>query len=233
MTTDRFYFPNNVTYGNKIDQPPTELIKNTLGLWNASVEDALKYGGDITRAAIGAMNLRNDRKNVIVDVKVHMLMKGQCPAIPGWHTDGVPRHPNGSPAGGFPPDLKRQRDDRELTAPRYHLLVTGEHCLTEYVPFPMTMNIPQGMQSSSDLYAWMTEEVNTELAEHFTQGKSFPSCQVTEWDWWTIHQGTIATGFEWRYLIRATETDYLEPERDLRNVLRTQQNVYVPMKFGW
>lgn len=231
-TTSQYTFNQTpLTIGRSIEQPPEQLVKNTLGLWNASAEDALRYGGDITRAALSAMNLRNDRKNVVVDVKVHMLMAGQCPAIPGWHTDGVPRQANGSPFGGEP-NLDLQRDGG-LRPPRYHLLVTGEHCLTEFIRGEYQTTLSDDIAMTSRLYEVLTREVNDRLmrgtAERFTPS----SCTVTEWDWWQLHQGTIATGREWRYLIRVTETDYLEPQRDLRDVLRTQQNVYVPKEFGW
>ncbi|MEC2506153.1 hypothetical protein P9X25_18565, partial [Bacillus cereus] len=75
----------------EIEQPSIDVLKNTPALWNASLDDALKYGGELTKAAIGAMNLRHDRKYIVVDTKVHMLMPGMCPAIPNWHSDGVPR----------------------------------------------------------------------------------------------------------------------------------------------
>jgi hypothetical protein len=60
-----------------------------------------------------------------------------------------------------------------------------------------------------------------------------PSCAVVEFDWHDLHTGVIATHVEWRYLIRVTETDYLQPCSDLRRVIRTQQNVYIPTEFGW
>lgn len=220
-----------IVVGNRIDQPSEELVKNSLGLWNASAEDALRYGGDITRAAMSAMNIRNDRKNVVVDVKVHMLMKGWCPAIPGWHTDGVPRNVDGSPVGGHP--LLTLQRDGNLRPPRYHLLVTGSHCLTEFISTRYETTIAYETATSAQLYEVLTREVNDRLSRGYEERFTPPSCTVTEWDWWQIHQGTIATGREWRYLIRVTETDYLTPERDLRNVLRTQQNVYVPKEFGW
>lgn len=77
--------------GNSIPEPSQELIEASLNLRQASLEDAARYGGAITREALGAMNLRGDRKYVIVDTKIHLLMPGWVPAIPGWHTDGVPR----------------------------------------------------------------------------------------------------------------------------------------------
>src|SRR4051794_29927346 len=85
---------NPITEGGSIETPTTLEVKSTPTLWNASLDDAIKYGGDLTRAALGAMNLRGDKKHIIVDTKVHMLAPGQCPALPGWHTDGTPRMQN-------------------------------------------------------------------------------------------------------------------------------------------
>src|SRR4051794_6847809 len=96
--------------GGFIDPPSQELIKNTLGLWNASPEDAVKYGGDLTRAALGAVKLHNDRKHVVVDTKIHMLMPGMIPSIPGWHTDGIPRGKSGSPQERAEPCILDQID---------------------------------------------------------------------------------------------------------------------------
>ena len=78
---DVLFNRNPLKFGNMIEQPSAIEIKNTFGLWNASLDDAIRYGGEITRQAIKAMNLRHDRKNIIVDTKIHMLMKGMCPAI--------------------------------------------------------------------------------------------------------------------------------------------------------
>lgn len=59
------------------------------------------------------------------------------------------------------------------------------------------------------------------------------SCTVIEFDWWDIHTGVIATGNEWRFLIRVCESDYYEPRKDLREVIRIQSQVYSPTNFGW
>src|SRR5688500_599387 len=85
-----------------------EAIENTLNLRQVSLEDAARYGGPITRAALGAMNFKGDRKNIIVDTKVHLLMDGMIPAIPGWHTDGVPRGDNNDPGGKGEPRISSQ-----------------------------------------------------------------------------------------------------------------------------
>lgn len=211
-----------------IEAPSEELVANTLGLHNASVEDAVRYGGDLTRAALSAMVLGNDRKYIVVDTKIHMLMPGFCPAIPGWHTDGVPRAVNGSPVGSDAPDLERQYN---LRPPRYHLLVTGVGCLTQFLR-PRNLRF-FAENKSTRLYETLSREVNKHVSHYPEDVYEAPSCQVIEWDWWEIHQGIVAKVKEWRFLIRVTETDYLAPKTDLRQVLRTQQNVYIPREYGW
>jgi len=65
METKKFLFNHNgitVGYDKAIEQPSIDVLKNTPALWNASLEDALKYGVALTKAAIGAMNLRFDKK---------------------------------------------------------------------------------------------------------------------------------------------------------------------------
>lgn len=209
-----------------IKEPHQAEISATLGLINASLDDALRYGGNITREAIGAMNLRHDRKYIVVDTKVHMLMAGMSPAIPGWHTDGAPRDATGNPQGSGPPDQFAQCGD--LRPPRYHLLVTGTGCLTKFVGCALTLEIPE--EPTRDLYAHVSRVVRQANPPPTI---TVPSCSVVEFDWHDLHTGVIAAHAEWRYLIRVTETDYLPPCSDLRRVIRTQQNVYIPTDFGW
>lgn len=48
-----------------------------------------------------------------------------------------------------------------------------------------------------------------------------------------LHRAKAAQVREWRFLIRVTEGDR-PPKADLRDVLRTQQQAYVPSEaFGW
>lgn len=217
---------NPLVLSGGIEQPLTQEIKSTPGLWNASLDDALRFGGDVTRSAVRAMNIRHDRRNIVVDVKVHMLMPGFMPAIPGYHTDGVPRGPELNPAGKGDPNIWAQTS-RVERAPRYHLLITGTGCLTRFVTERVKLEVPK--KPTPNLYKIITRQIKqlkplTSLA---------PSCQVVEWDWWNLHTAVPATKHEWRYLIRVTETDHIEPQKDLREVLRTQQQVYVPAEFGW
>lgn len=212
-----------------MEQPQQSEIKSTFGLWNASYDDAVRYGGEVTRAALQVMNLKHDRKNIIVDTKIHMLMKGWSPAIPGWHTDGAPRDQHKNPNGQGMPDTLAQQDDKRFN--RYHILVTGEGCLTQYINRPMLVPIPR--EPSYEVYSMMSEYVQKRVQEDPSIVSSLESCTAYEFDWFDIHTGIIATKKEWRYLIRVCESDYYEPQTDLREVIRMQSQVYSPANFGW
>ena len=218
--------------GNRIPEYSQDTIENTLNLRQVSLEDAARYGGPLTRAALGAMKFKGDRKNIIVDTKVHLLMDGMIPAIPGWHTDGVPRGDDLNPGGKGVPRISAQATwiTNGITEPRYHLLVTGTHSQTEFIHSPMILDV----EDSRDLYASMTKQVEAIRTKNpYTGIYTAPSNTVVEWDWFNIHRAVPARGRGWRFLIRVTETDYIEPRTDPADFIRTQNQVYLPVEFGW
>lgn len=241
------HFEGKPTVGihGTIEQPSQELIKNTPSLWQADLDTAIRYGGELTRAALGAMDFIDDKKYIVVDTKVHMLMPGQCPAIPGWHTDGAPRRmPATSGAGYFtplgegPPNLQVQKNWEKINdTPRFHLLVTGEGCLTDFLDHEIVMYLPES--PTSDLYSIITQRVKSGIVLTKTGDMPFiwesPSCTAISWGWWHLHAAKIATKREFRFLIRVTESNYHEPlpPSRLPDIIRTQQMVYSPMEFGW
>jgi hypothetical protein len=223
-------FNRNIPHmGKPIEQPSEELIKNTLGLHNASLDDALKYGGDLTRAALGAMDLQMTKKHIIVDTKIHMLLPGMCPAIPGWHTDGVPRGAELKPEIKQPPNIQAQE---EMDTPIFHLLVTGTSCLTQFI-HQMNIDLEVPETPDSKLYRMMNQQVTGLVESGELTTYEAPSCTPIMWDWWELHTGVPAKHHEWRFLIRVTETNIQEPKKDLRDIIRTQQQGYMPMHFGW
>jgi len=220
-----------INTGKSIEPPSQTEVKSSTQMVNASLDDALKYGGDLTRLAISQMNLRFDRKYVVVDTKVHMLMPGMSPAIPGWHTDGAPRDEKFSPIGSGPPNMFLQN---QLISPRYHLMVTdGGNSFTEFLKQSLTIRVP--LHPKPSLYNHLTRYVDSLYED--TPNKDYIDIawpnQIYEFDWWNLHRGVPAKEKGWRYLIRVTESDYLEPWTDLRDILRTQIQVYVPETFGW
>lgn len=229
---------NRPVTGNRIDTPSQELIENTPTLARCSIEDAAVYGGTLTREALGAMQLRGDRRYIVVDTKVHHLLPGFIPSIPGWHTDGVPRGDSMSPIAHGAPNLRMQVEAGEEDAPRYHLLVTGEHCPTQFFTRPITFDVDLDT-IGTDLYQRMTVQVNDAIEhlkfadKHYPCTWDTPENTVVEWDWWNIHRAQQATGRGWRFLIRVTETDHIEPRRSPNEFLRRQNMVYAPAEFGW
>jgi len=114
--------------------------------------------------------------------------------------------------------------------------VTGLGCLTEFIREPLELLIAR--EPDDQIYNRMSRTIHAMLSTHSWGNPSdvifeAPSCQVVEFDWWNIHQGVVATRSEWRYLIRVMETDMAEPEKDLRKIIRIQQQVYAPTNFGW
>ncbi len=217
---------NPIVFGEKIEVPSQELIRNTIGLFRASMEDAIKFGGELTRECLQKIKLKNNRKYVLVDVKTHMLMPGFFPAIPGWHVDGTPRLSKSQP------DIRLQETNPDTI---YHFLVTGEGCLTEFINEKLLLEVPD--EPTPRLFNEIDAQVN-KLITDAPDGYPLdilvsPSCQVLTWDWWTIHRGIAAKKHEWRYLIRVCESDTLEPKTNLRDVLRIQQQIYAPLNFGW
>jgi hypothetical protein len=220
---------NPIKFGKSIEQPSTNEIKSTPSLWNASLEDALKYGGDLTRESIGALNLKFDRKYIIVDTKIHMLMPNFYPSIPGWHTDGVPRGEELDPSIKGDPNIYAQE---KMSDTRFHLLVTGFGCTTQFLKQNnIDLDVPN--KPSTKLYKMIDKQVKDGINEVKFENYSVPSCTAIEFDWWTLHTGVRATQHEWRFLIRVTETDHMPPQTNLRDIIRTQQQVYVPENFGW
>lgn len=155
-----------------------------------------------------------------------MLMPGFYPAIPGWHTDGVPRGKELNPTVKGVPNIQAQE---EMDTTRFHLLVTGEGCLTNFIDEKVTLKVPD--KPNTNLYKMISDQVKEREDE--LKVIEAPSCTAVEFDWWELHTGVKAKKHEWRYLIRVTETDHFAPQTDLRKIIRTQQQVYAPESYGW
>ena len=211
-----------------VDVTDEWLLEGTPNLRNASLPNAVLFGGPVVKAALEQAPIVGDRKHIVVDTKVSMLMPGWTPAIPGWHTDGVPR-PNDAPS------MSAQANQSACGyAPRYHTVVLGNPCLTMFLNSPILLTLRHG--EDSDLYSEMTEIVNEGLEvynnpEEIVEAISPPAGQWVSWDWWNIHSAVQATKRGWRLLIRISETDNVAPSDT--KFIRAQNQVYVPDNFGW
>lgn len=207
-----------------------EMIEATPVLRRPSLEAAVQFGGPLVRRLLEQVSLAGDRKYVTVDIKVTLLMPGWHPAIPGWHTDGVPR---AGRSGAFEPDasgdprLDVQASSPDM-APRYHLISVGLDSPTQFIDEPFELSLSD--YKSPGLYAEMTRKVNALVDSRSLRTASIHNRWVS-WDWWNVHRAVPATATGWRLLVRVTESDVLAPRKS--DFIRAQTQVYAPADFGW
>lgn len=209
---------------------PQGAVEASPSLRRASVENALLFGGPLVRDALQSCPLHGDRPHVLVDTKVTFLMDGWFPSIPGWHTDGIPRGDEKSPASSGVPDLNHQdRLSGVGASPLFHTVVLGGHSLPRFLANPMCLDLVHGQDR--ELYAEMSRLVEQSgvLSEDDAL-VSYQEGQWLTWDWWNIHSATPSSGRGWRLLVRVTESSV--PPCD-QGFVRAQNQVYVPVEIGW
>jgi hypothetical protein len=172
-----------------------------------------------------------DRKFTLVDTKVAMLLPGFIPAIPGWHTDGVPRRKRDpewsvewSPFNyGAPSQAEQLRQHQEGYFPRYHSVHVGLDCPTQFMTSGCQIDLEHG--EDEQLYKEMGEKVTAmpygPLDKEYLDA---PYGQWLTWDWWQIHRATPAKDRGWRLWIRVTECD--DPPSN-NFIMRSQTQIYV------
>lgn len=195
-------------------------IKNEPMLFSCNVRSAYDLGGILTRHFLNRLPI--DwllAPDLIIDSRVHMLMKGWYPCIPGFHHDDVPRTtPTGQP---------------DYITPAYKaehvMMIIGDCCPTEFALGKS--NFPSVALMAGEKYykVWhpiVVGQIKTGVLKSYL---AVPDTLIY-FNWQTWHQGTPATKDGWRWFIRATRNTYRKPT----NELRKQVQVYLenPME-GW
>ena len=202
-------------------------IKNEPMFFNSDLEFAYENGGPITRSFIENLPL-DWKSDVIFDSRVHMLMPGWYPAIPGYHHDDVPRPP--IPVGQHFATAGQPDYDNPRYLSRHILgLVNGDICPTHFaVGRSEFSQIPDGELIYRQWHQEVMAKLETgELSKHIA-----PDRTLVEFDWQTWHTGSKAVSNGWRWFGRVScDTDrVLTPS----NEIRRQVQVYMefPME-GW
>lgn len=146
-----------------------------------------------------------------LDLKIHMLMKNQYPALPNWHCDNVPRVDGVTQYGAI--------DD---SSPRMLLWISGgPH--TEFLTHDEC--IPEIPMGHSDLAGMIKMKgFDTML---------IPGNTWISMDQRTPHRGTKSTGFSWRVFARLTHRS-IAPARPVLSHIRRHAQVYLdPETFSW
>lgn len=195
--------------------------------FNSDLEFAFEKGGPITHSFIQALP-DGWKEDVIFDSRVHMLMPGWFPAIPGYHHDDVPRPP--IPVGQhFATAGQPDYDNPRYLSEHILGLVNAEICPTHFaIGKSEFLEVPAGEIIYRQWHKEVIEKIeNGELVEHCA-----PDRHLVEFDWQTWHTASKALTNGWRWFGRVSRKT--ERTANASNEIRRQAQVYMefPME-GW
>ena len=214
----------------------TNVIRDEPMLFSSSPSFASQKGGTLTNLVLGLMKQILPQSSLedepasgfywVIDTRVHMLMKGQFPAIPGWHGDAVPR-PNG-PTGQ--PDFN-MCDSRV----EHYAFLLSDH------PEPQLVNKDSelGISSTAFLRDNLTIKLDDEspvwgqVDRHVHSLVNpaieyLPDREIWKFGQLTLHNAQPTTYNGWRFFFRMSKL-----MRPARNEIRRQVQVYTTQGLGW
>lgn len=208
---------------------PEEVVKNEPMMFSCTMMYAYENGGPITRAFLDkacedTRLLGRSLNSMCFDSRVHMLMPGWFPCIPGWHHDDVPR----SRSDGQP-----NYDNPEFKSQHMLALVNGDICPTEFAVGKAIMpDIP--LYAKHPIYKYWHDQIETDIRDNCLTRVAVPSNRFIQFDWQSFHQGTRAIKKGWRWFGRLSWDAGYEQGRPHFNEIRRQVQVYMdhPME-GW
>lgn len=226
-------FDSSIWYGESFGpfEPSQEQIKAEPMFFNSSWLYAIEHGGPITRTFLKNLPKNKGWESGVFDSRVHMLMPGWYPAIPGWHHDDVPRPKKIKPGTHFM--TAGQPDYKNMTYKSEHImgLCNGDICPTQFACGQIELPDPK---EGELVYRKWHPLVNSAIEKGELILKLAPSLRYIHFDWQSFHQGQKTVGNGWRWFGRITKnSDRCKPE-NISNEIRTQVQVYLefPME-GW
>jgi hypothetical protein len=195
-------------------------IKDEPMLFNCDGMAAYELGGPITRAVLDKLPPGWYSTPIVVDTRVHMLMPGWFPCIPGWHHDDVPRTRS---------DKQPNYDTPEYQAEHILFLANGEICPTQFALGSISVpEVPLGETIYKKWHPLVVDAVEYGDLEF----REAPSNRLIGFNWQTWHQGAPAKKGGWRYFFRASR--FTDRVNQCTNEIRRQVQVYLefPME-GW
>jgi hypothetical protein len=227
---DKMYeIDSDFRVGRPLPVFPEEVVKNEPMFFSAQPSFALAAGGPITKAFLEAALFddglatdcvtRYDR-NFCFDSRVHMLMPGWFPCIPGWHHDDVPR----SRGDGQP-----NYENPEYRSKHILALVNGNICPTEFAVGKAAYPHVDGV-----VYKAWHELVEQDIADDVMKRVKVPTNFLVHFNDRSFHQGTRAVGRGFRWFGRLSYDAGYDQGRPHHNEIRRQVNVYLDMPMeGW
>jgi hypothetical protein len=210
-------FKSDFQVGEKLSPYSEAEIKNEPMIFSGTKAFALEHGGPITREFISRLPKYTE---FLIDSRVHMLMPGWYPCIPGWHLDDVPRtRPDGQP---------------DHTHPAYKswnvMAILGDASVTEFIKGDLELE-DVGYNEGA-VYGRWNAEINHRLVEKDCKIaiRRVPDATMLSFKFGAFHRGVPATKNGWRLFIRAN----FNTARKAMNEIRKQTQVYLPVpEAGW
>lgn len=226
-STDKRFYSEARVLGDFDASFSQDVIKSEPMFFNCTPKFAYDNGGPVTRAFLREVP-DGWWKDAVLDSRVHMLMPGWYPAIPGYHHDDVPRP--AIPVGQhFMTAGQPDYDNPRYLAEHLMGLVNGEICPTAFAIGACTMPaIPEGEL----IYRRWHAEVESLLRRGELEHWEAPSGKLIAFDWQTFHTGVKARKNGWRWFCRITKNS--DRCSKITNEIRSQVQVYLefPME-GW
>lgn len=197
-----------------------EEIKNEPMFFNADLNFAYKNGGDITKSFINNLPEEWQGDNLVFDSRVHMLMPGWYPCIPGWHHDDVPR----SLANGQP-----NYENPEYFSEHILGIVNSQICPTKFAIGEVFMPKIIGDEI---VYKKWNDIVESEIKEGVLFVNEIMDRTLTYFNAHTFHTGQKAIKKGWRWFGRVSRnTDRV---KNITNEIRVNSQVYLEFPTqGW
>lgn len=221
--TNAYAIKSRVQFGAHLKSFTQKEIKDEPMLFSCDLAHAFDLGGPITRdflLTVFGDSLPLDSNGYCFDSRVHMLMPGWFPCIPGWHHDDVPR----SRADGQPNYRNPEFHSKHILA-----LHNGDIAPTEFAVGNIVLPHTDGVVYK-EWHPRVQRAVDTGQLELYKA----PSGQLCHFDCDTFHQGVRAVGRGFRWFGRLSWDAGYEEGRPHANEVRRQVNVYMefPME-GW
>lgn len=216
-TPSSLIFDSKYTVGEVLESRTDAEIKAEPMFFSANFSHAYENGGPITREFL--YKLGPEWKDGVFDSRVHMLMPGWYPCIPGYHHDDVPR----------------TREDKQpnYENPEYHSLhvmatVNGVICPTYGIENRgvVVPSVSVGEKVYEKWHKWLTAAISDGMyLEHI-----LPSETLIHFDSNFFHRGSKAVTSGWRWFGRISRNT----NRTITNENRTQVQVYIDdPDAGW
>lgn len=228
MKTSKIFDSKIENLGRFAEDLSNDIIKNEPMFFNCSLDFALTFGGPITQSFIE--NLPNDWKteSTVFDSRVHMLMPGWYPAIPGWHHDDVPR-PSIPTGQHFITAGQPNYDNPSYKSEHILGLVNASVCPTE---FAIGRQEFSKVNDGDLIYRKWNDEVNAYISDNKMELVKAEDRTLIHFDCDTFHQGNVAVSNGWRWFGRISKNT--DRTKAITNEIRKQVQVYLefPME-GW